>query len=562
MTATNKLLVIGIDGAPYDLIARWTALGELPNLARLIQRGCFGILNSTIPVHSPTAWTSFITGLNPGQHGVFDFVRREPGSYELRVVRADQIPGASLWRLIGEQGYKVGVMNVPMTYPPEPVNGFLLSGLGTPDFAGYAFPPELKRELDAQGYRVNNNFFFVHDRQDEWLADVMAMTDMSGRTAVQLMGDRPWDFFMVVFRNSDEICHFFWHHMDETHPRYDPHAPANYKRAILDLYRRIDHWVGELVAAAGKQANVVVMSDHGAGPLYRDVFLNEWLWRQGWLALKEQPASRQRWMELARRAGITRANISDRLTRLNLHRAEVLIKRALGERIRVLPRDERLEFHEAIDWSQTKAYSFGYYGQIFINLKGREPQGIVEPGTGYEAVREAIAQQLLTLVDPADGRPVVDRVYRKEELYHGRYLDEAPDLLAIMRGLSYTTRKGYEFADERGMIFREPYTSETGSHRLEGIVAAAGPDIRCLPALTAHSIQDLTPTLLHLLHCPIPRYMDRRPILELLQPAFLEKYPLQYTETEISLRHDTAAGWDEADEAEITERLKKLGYLG
>lgn len=562
MSAANKLLVIGIDGAPYDLIARWTAEGQLPHLARLIERGQFGVLNSTIPVHSPTAWTTFTTGLNPGQHGIFDFVRREPGSYELRVVRADQIPGASLWRLLSDNGRQVGVINVPITYPPEPVNGFLISGLGTPDFADYAYPPSLKQELDAQGYRVNNKFFFVADRQDEWLADVMAMTDMSGRTALQLMAERPWDFFMVVFRNSDEICHFYWHHMDKSHPKHDPQAPARYQTAILDLYRRVDHWVGELVAAAGAQTNVVVMSDHGAGPLYRDVFLNEWLWQQGWLTLKEQAAGRKRWMALTRKLGITRANISDTLTRLNLHRLEVLIKRALGDRIRVLPRDERLEFHEAIDWSRTKAYSFGYYGQIFINLKGREPQGIVEPGAEYEAVREAIAQTMLALVDPADGRPVVDRVYKKEELYHGDYLDEAPDLLAIMRGLSYTTRKGYEFAAERGVIFREPYTGETGSHRLEGILAAVGPDIKQAPHLAPHPIQDLTPTLLHLLHCPIPTYMDGEVIGELLAPGFLEQHPPRYIETELAQGGDTAADWDATAEAEVAERLKKLGYLG
>jgi predicted AlkP superfamily phosphohydrolase/phosphomutase len=309
------------------------------------------------------------------------------------------------------------------------------------------------------------------------------------------------------------------------------------------------------------------MSDHGAGPLYRDVFLNEWLWQQGWLALREETAGRKRWVELARNVGVTRANISGVLTRLNLRRLEVEIKRVLGERIRLLPRDERPEFHDAIDWSRTKAYSFGYYGQVFVNLKGREPQGIVEPGAEYVAVREAIAQQLAGLVDPADGRPVVDRVYRKEDLYHGRFLDDAPDLLAIMRGLAYTTRMGYEFAAQRGIIFRQPYTNETGSHRLEGIVAAAGPDIQpstTLPpaALPPHSILDLTPTLLHLLHCPIPTYMDGRPMTALLRPDFLRQYPPRYQEAVLAERVEQAAAWDEAAEAEVTERLKKLGYLG
>ncbi|HSH05338.1 MAG TPA: alkaline phosphatase family protein [Anaerolineae bacterium] len=556
----NKTMVIGLDGAPYPLVKKWAAEGYLPHIAKLIERGSFGVLNSTIPVHSPTAWASFITGLNPGKHGVFDFVRREEGGYQLRVVRANQIPGASLWRLLGEKGRKVGVMNVPMTYPPEPVNGFLLSGLGTPDYVTYSFPEEMTEKLNAEGYRVNKKFFFVPERQDEWLDDIEEMTDIRGEAAVRLYQEHDTDFFMVVFRNSDEICHFYWHHMDESHPKHDPAAPARYKTAIRDLYARIDKWVGELVAVAGEETNIVLMSDHGAGPLYQDVFLNEWLWEKGWLKLKEQSTGRKGWVELVRRLGLTRKNISDTLTRLNMHWVEVMIKRALGDRIHVLPRDERPEFLDAIDWEQTKAYSFGYYGQIFINLQGREPEGIVSLAE-YGRLRAEIAAALAELVDPADGKKVVDKVYTREELYHGGELGKAPDLLAIMRGLSYITRKGYEFAPERGLLFREPYTTETGSHRLEGIVIGAGPDIG-QGDLAAKEIQDLAPTLLHLMGCPVPKYMDGKVITEMLagEAAVRE---VVWEERPLTARADEDDDdWDDEAEAEVTERLKQLGYLG
>jgi predicted AlkP superfamily phosphohydrolase/phosphomutase len=558
----NKLLVIGLDGAPFELIQKWSREGHLPNLAKLIERGGFGVLNSTIPVHSPTAWASFITGLNPGQHGVFDFVQREAGGYQLRVVRADQIPGKSLWRLLSENGRSVGVMNVPMTYPPEAINGFLLSGLGTPDFSTYSYPPEMTAQLNAQGYRVNKKFFFDPERQDEWLKDIHDITEIRGETAVSLMLEKPWDFFMVVFRNSDEICHFYWHHMDESHPLYDSYAPANYKTAIRDLYQHIDKWVGEIVSAAGDRTNVIVMSDHGAGPLYKDVFLNEWLIEKGWLKLKEISSGQGGWTQLTRRLGLTRANISDTLTRLDLHRVEVLVKRILGDRINVLPRDERPEFINAIDWTQTQAYSFGYYGQVFVNLKGREPEGIVEPGIEYESLRDEIAKQLLEIIEPADGCRVVDRVYKKEELYHGNFLTSAPDLLAIMRDLTYITRKGYEFAEQRGILFREPYTKETGSHRREGILIGAGPDIVAGQKLTDHDIQDLTPTLLHLQNCAFPNYMDGNVITELLSAEFGDQHPIQTYEAEIEQRVGMLDSWNEENEAEITERLKKLGYLG
>ena len=558
----NKLLVVGMDGAPFELIEEWTQSGDLPHLARLIKRGAFGVLNSTMPVHSPTAWSTFLTGLNPGEHGVFDFVRREANSYELKVLRADQIAGSSIWRLLSEKGRKVGVMNVPMTYPPEPVNGFLLSGLGTPDYAPYAYPPELGEALDEQGYRVNKKFFFKPDRQDEWLDDIHEITDIRGQTAVRLMQEQPWDFFMVVFRNSDEICHFYWHHMDETHPEHDPAAPARYRNAILALYQHIDRWIGELVAAAGPDTNIVVMSDHGAGPLYKDVFLNEWLIERGWLKLKPAPATQESWFRLVRRLGLTRENISDTLTRLDMHRVEVLIKRVLGDRIRVLPRDERPEFFNAVDWSATQAYSFGYYGQIFVNLRGREADGIVEPGEAYESLRHTISQELSELVDPADGRPVVDKVYSKEDLYSGAFMDAAPDLLTVMRDFSYMTRKGYEFAAQRGEIFRAPYTRETGSHRLQGILIGAGPDLTSQLELAESQMADLAPTLLYLQQCPIPVYMKGRLIQELVRPERLQECEPQYEERAITRRDDMPAGWDDAAEAEITDRLKKLGYLG
>jgi len=557
----HKLLVIGMDGAPFPLIKQWCEEGYLPNLAKLINEGSFGILDSTIPVHSPTAWSSFITGLNPGKHGVFDFVRRDPDSYQLHVVRADQIPGASIWKLMSESGRSVGVMNVPMTYPPEEVNGFLLSGLGTPDYTVYSFPSEMTEELNLQGYRVNKKFFFTPDRQDEWLDDIHAITKKRGETAVRLMKENPWDFFMVVFRNSDEICHFYWHHMDESHPEHDVSAPSRYKHAIRDLYQHIDRRIGEVVAAAGENTNIIIMSDHGAGPLYKDVFLNEWLIQQGWLTLKQMPVNRYKWSELIRKLGLTRAKISGILTRLNLHRVEVEIKKILGDRIYILPRDERPEFINAIDWGKTKAYSFGYYGQVFINLKGREPAGIVESGEEYELLRDEIARRMQTIVDPEDNLPVVDRVYKKEELYNGRFLEDAPDLLAIMRDLTYITRKGYEFAAQRGVLFKKPYTAETGSHRLEGILIAAGPDIVKQESLVTKDIQDLAPTLLYLQQCPIPNYMDGRLVSEIITPKFKEQNLIRYVERPLDFR-DNLGHWDDDKEAEVVERLKKLGYLG
>lgn len=557
----HKLLVIGLDGAPYPLIEQWTRSGHLPNLARLIQRGSFAPLLSTIPVHSPTAWSSFITGTNPGKHGVFDFVKREANSYQLRVVRSHQIAGSSLWQLLSQNGRKIGLLNVPMTYPPQSVNGFWVSGLGTPSYVPYTFPPELTERLNQQGYRVNKEKFYQPGHEEEWLADIYDTSQRRTAATIALMKEQEWDFFMMVFRNTDEICHFFWRYMDETHPLYEPDAPMHYKNAIRDYYQQVDSWVGEIVATAPADSNIVVMSDHGAGPLYKDVFLNEWLWQQGWLTMKEESASQRRSWHLARRLGLTRANISDLLTKLHLHRLEVWIKQLLGDRILVLPRDERPEFMTAIDWERTKAYSFGYYGQIFINMQGREPAGTVAPDD-YLSFRQEIADQLRLLMDPEDGKPVVDQIYFKEQLYHGEQMMVAPDILCIMRGLTYITRKGYEFSQQRGVLFRPPYTFESGSHRPEGILIGAGPDIVCGGALGQPQIFDLTPVLLQLLDCEVPASMDGKPIPNFLTPEFLDSHPIQASQanTPIAEPHQLEQ-WDEAAEAEIQNRLRSLGYL-
>lgn len=552
----NKMLVIGLDGAPHPLIEQWAAEGHLPHIAALIERGSLSVLNSTVPPHSPPAWSSFITGVNPGQHGVLDFVGRRQDSYDLNVVRADSINGTSLWRLLSDANRHVGVMNVPMTYPPEAVNGYLVTGLGTPDYVAYTYPPELTTTLNAQGYRVNKQFFYEPGRDDEWLQDMHAISDIQGDAAVQLLKEDQPDFFMIVFRSSDEICHFFWRHMDETHPRHDPAAPAHFKTAILDLYKRLDYWVGKLAATVGKETNILIMSDHGAGPLYYDVFLNDWLWQQGWLTLKETSKTHA----VARRLGITRQRISDTLTRLHLHRVEVGIKRLLGNRIHVLPRDERPEFFSAVDWSKTQAYSFGYYGQIFINLQGREPHGIV-PRAQYEATRRQIADQLTALRDPRDGLPVVDTIYFREDLYHGDRLDQTPDIICVMRNHTYMTRKGYEFAEERGVLFREPYTDESGSHRPEGILVAAGPDFEAGKAAPAADIVDLTPTVLYLQNCAIPSHFDGEVIRPILHTDRLSTHPPTFADTPHLVRdqHDTA--WSQESEDEVMERLRKLGYL-
>jgi len=553
----GRVLVIGLDGATWTLLRPWADAGLLPNVARLMHEGTYGVLNSVLPALSPSAWASFMTGTNPGQHGIYDFWKREPDSYHLRLVRADWIDRPSLWRLLSESGRRVGVVNVPMTYPPEEVEGFLVSGLGTPDFRPFAHPVSLFEGLRQRGYRVNKQRIYRPGQESAFLAEVQAMTDLQAGTALELMASQAWDLFMFVFRDTDEMAHFFWRFFDETHPAYDAGAAQQWGDALLEYYGLVDEWVGRMVAQAGPEATVFLISDHGAGPLYKDVFLNVWLERAGFLS-RRLPARSRRWM---RRLGFTREAVSRWLRRGGLGRWETWLKDRLGEKISLFPRSGRVDLQDAVDWSRTKAYSFGYHGQVFLNVRGREPQGIVEPGAQYEQVRDELIEALLAWRDPQDGQPVVTKLVRREEIYHGPRLEEAPDLVLVMRNFAYITRQGYEFGYGGGAVFSPPTTHESGSHRLEGVVVASGPGVRNLGEIEAVSIMDLAPTILYLLGERIPRWMDGRLLREWIAPDRLVGAPPRWSDVPYKGRQrDTS--WTDEDEQEVVARLRGLGYLG
>ncbi len=556
----SKVLVIGLDGGTLDLVVSWANQGKLPVLASLMESGKFAPLRSVIPVLSSAAWASFMTGMNPGKHGLIDFVRREKNSYRLHLLNRTHMRGASLWQMLSEQGHKVGVLNVPMTYPPEDVNGFIVSGLGTPDFKPFTFPQELGDELLRRGYIVNKRVVFKPGNEDAFIREAHQIADQTTDTALWLMREKEWDFFMLVYRDTDEMPHFFWRHMDSNHPAHDPSTDHRYKDAILDYYQNLDTAIGKLVDAAGPDTTTLILSDHGMGPLYKDVLLNEWLRQNGYLETISSQAQLHGSSRILASLGLTRTNISSTLRRTGLGSLENRIKDLLGDRIEILPRTPRADFPDAINWTRTRAYSFGYHGQIYINLAGREPQGIVAPGEEYDQLCQQIKSGLQALVDPADGAPVVDAIYNREEIFTGPCEEYAPDLTVVMRDLSYITRKGYEFGNQAGQVFSAPQTGESGSHRYLGMLIMAGAQIAKGSTPSSDPVlYDLAPTILHLLGSPVHSEMDGR----VLEEWITTKYPVK-TGKYLCMEENqapTGQSFSEEDEKEMIERLKGLGYL-
>jgi predicted AlkP superfamily phosphohydrolase/phosphomutase len=553
----HRVLVIGLDGATLDLIEPWATAGYLPNFARLLGEGSSGTLMSTIPPVSPAAWSSFMTGKNPGKHGVFDFTVRDLSSYGVKVALRPAEP--TVWGLLSAQGKRVCVVNVPQCYPPEPVNGYMVTGLGTPSQRVFTYPEELTPRLRQDGYPLAISAMLQRDGPAAFEASVYQAADHVAGTALRLMGELDWDFAMVVLRLTDEIPHYFWHWMDQSHPAY---APSDVLRseAVLRCYQKADELVGTLIAeAVDGRTTCFIMSDHGFGPLYKDVYLNEWLRQRGFLTLRKRPSSGAAWRSLLRRVGLSRTQVGHVLARLGLNGLRGVLRDGLGKWAQVFPQDSQPRVEDLVDWGRTRAYGIGYIGQIYVNLIGRDPEGIVTPGAEYERLLDELVEQLHEMVDPEDGQPVVSQVYRKQDIYDGDYVNRAPDLVVLMRNLRYITRQSYEFA-RRHLVFAEPPTGETGGHRREGLLLAYGdrtaPGVRFDQA----EIVDLAPTILHLMGCPVPEDMDGRLLSQILDPHFMAAHPLQVQSTSGERRRGAGELTPE-EEQDLLEHLRNLGYV-
>jgi predicted AlkP superfamily phosphohydrolase/phosphomutase len=545
----NRLLVIGLDGATLDLIRPWAAQGHLPNLAKLIAEGTHGPLESTLPPVTSPAWPSFVTGKNPGRHGVFDFIRPRGGHFDM--VNASQIDGRMIWEYLSDAGLTCGVLNIPITYPPRKVNGYLVPGLLSPDQGKTTYPPDFLKPYEAElgPYRLTPRVSYKVGNETEFIADIADLIETQARYALRLMRDHPTDFTMVHFLATDIGQHALWKHQDATHPAHNPAQAERFGVAIRDIYARLDAVIGQMVDLV-PDATVIVMSDHGFGPLHRIVNLNMLFLDAGLLALKRTAWVRFRAWAFKR--GLTPAAVWKIIERLGLQNIVWRVsKRARNEAV-----NKFLGFDD-VDWSRTLAYSMGHVGQVYVNLKGREPQGIVEP-SDYVSVRERIIAVIESLGDPRgassrEGSTIrIDRIIPREQAAHGPYLDRAPDLHVMMDG--YRTIAFPLFATD-GKIVTRQIRGDSGCHRLEGVFVASGPGI-VHGEIAGARIIDLAPTILHLMNVPVPDDMDGH----VLTQALATQRPV---ETQAAAPASHAQEDLTAEEAaEVEERLRALGYLG
>jgi predicted AlkP superfamily phosphohydrolase/phosphomutase len=559
----SKVFILGFDGATPELITAWAARGELPHFAHLLRHGAWGTLQSTIHPLTPQAWTSLLTGTNPGKHGVFDFSQREPDSYRFGLANSRSRRSAPIWNIIGPAGRSTGVVNVPLTYPPEPLPGFMISGMHSPSLEKAVFPKGILTFLQQEvpDYRIDVMSHWYRS-YDTFLEHVREMGEARLRAVTRLHAREQPDCMIAVFVGIDRLQHALWGQMD--HPAH-PGARAawKYAHAVLDAYRQADRFLGRIQELLDDQTVLIVISDHGFGNLDKDVYLNRFLLDEGFLRfddrallrsprdiplLFDDPAPEYPW--LARHPRLAR-RLPFRLARPALARA-----------VRKGWFCQELRSFERIDWKHSEAYSAGLFGNIYLNLKGREPQGIVEPGDEARRVRQRIKQRLLRLRDPDDGFRLVDRVFEAEELYAGAELSRAPDLIVVMRDWSCITRGGAEFAGNR--LVSPPRLDHTGNHRLHGICGIAGAPVRAGARLRGARIIDILPTALALLDVHIPPEIDGRCLSEAfhppLQPTIAPPVPKEKKQPLIG-RPPEDEPYSTEEQQAVEQRLRDLGYL-
>lgn len=554
-TGEQKVLIIGLDGGTLDLILPWVKEGHLPALGQLIEEGISGPLQSSFPPLTGPAWSSFMTGKSPGHHGVMEFFFRKTGTYQQVLNNRQNIDGRSLWRILSDSNCEVGIMGVPLTYPPEQVNGFLISGLLTPpDRRDFTHPRELLIELEENvgEYRLRHDETYRRSNPQPFLEEQYSILKNNTDTALYLIENKPWDLFMVHILGTDRIQHEFWHVIDPSHPQHDPRERQRLGNVILEFFKEVDSSLKRILDICG-EANVIVMSDHGFGPVHKFIDFNVWLLQKGYLHLNRDINTRLRYLLF--RLGFNYAVLGN-----------LILKLGLGKQAKEMGRARREELQrrfflslDDVDWKRSKVYSMGNFGQLYINLMGREPQGLVSPGAEYEELLQELQQKLMDLVDPDDGTPVIERIIRREEVYEGPHAEHAPDLMFFTRNMEYKAMGLSDFSSSK--VF-EPIYGTTGHHRMNGLLICHKPGVfmKGKEILDAR-IQDLVPTILYLMDQAIPRDMDGEVLLNLFTPEFRDAHKVKYTDDDGYHRDSESNDLSQQEEAELMTILRDLGYV-
>jgi predicted AlkP superfamily phosphohydrolase/phosphomutase len=461
----NKVLVIGLDCAEPSLVfEKWR--DELPTLRYLMDNGAYGRLTSSIPCITVPAWSSMLSSKDPGVLGIYGFRNRADYSYNhLTIANGSAVKEKRVWDYLSDAGKRSVVVGVPQTYPVKPLHGYLVCDFLLPSTQKqYTYPNELRYEisqiLDGQDYDVDVRNFRIDDKEN-LAQQIYDMTEKRFKVLNHLIREKPWDFFIFVEIGVDRMQHGFWKYHDPGHHR---HEPGNkFQDAIKKYYQYIDGQIAGLLEAIDDNTIVFVVSDHGAKRMDGGFCLNQWLYEEGYLVLKED-----------------------------------------------LPADGITPFEKLpVDWEKTTAWGDGgYYGRLWLNVEGREPQGIV-PKARYEPVRTEFKEKLEALVDHT-GKPLKTICYKPEEIYR-EVRNISSDLLIYFGNLHW--RSVGSLGHPRIYTFENDTGPDDANHAQEGLFIYYHPKHRLNgKQLKGLQIMDIAPTILQSMGQTIPDDLQGRVI--------------------------------------------------
>ncbi|MGI8969038.1 MAG: alkaline phosphatase family protein [Chloroflexota bacterium] len=541
----RKVHVIGFDGATWRFLRPLIEQGEAPNFERLTREGTSGELTSVVPFQSAAAWVTFMTGKNSGKHGVYMFQDYDANSYSYvgRTANSRYFSGQTIFDVVGELGGTVAAVRVPMTYPAWPVKGIMVSGFPTPgDTPESFFPRELQERVGSAGHTDESDFRLLSTEEQVKSLD-QQMQRMSGLVSSLLDGDH--DLFMVVHRVPDPVHHFFLKFVDERTPAYSPDEAQRWGDLVNRFYRKMDTALGETLDRLGPDDTVFVLSDHGGAITPpRQLNLNVWLAQHGLLTPKEQAKSAKEQI-YALNQRILPAKLRSALRR----RAPKGVQGGLKSMWRGL---------QQIDFDHTQAYNFPMkcppLTGIVINVAGRQPKGVVPPAE-YEALRDRLMRDVQALRDPKTGEAVVRRVFRREDLYHGEFVDRAPDIIVWCHDMY-----------KEGPLASGPLVGEVpydelqqvpGAHDEKGILLVMGPGIAAGKQIEGASLMDVPPTILHAMELPVPSDMDGRVLTDVFAGEARE---IESVDLDLARQSESNYLSDD-EEQQIKDKLKGWGYL-
>lgn len=548
----RKALVIGMDGADWQIVDPLLEQGELPNLARLLKGGVRAPLRTIVPAITFAAWPSLITGKNPGWHGIYSYWAVDPSRYdtEKALISSRPIVGRTIFDHLGSLGLRVCAYQVPMTYPAWRINGDMVAGFPTPDMGkAYCCPPELAEWVPSplpshiHGERIRPAM--ASRNPGEYLERLTQSME-------RFLAEDAHDFYMVVENVTDFASHIFWRLHDPTFPTYDRELARQLGDPLTECYRLVDGAVGRLLERTADDWVIVVVSDHGSCRAPTKWFHpNAWLLGQG--LLRAGGGGRAR----AARAGLrlVRRVVSAATVRARLVR---FLPRRLARRF-----ERARSLSQAVDWTATRAYCVRLEprtGGIMINLRGRQPNGLVEPGAEYEQLCAQLSAGLRELRDSKTGQPLVTEVWRRDELYQGPFAEQAPDII-------YYTAPDYRCGDRLDRLVDEQNRRllkvVSGHHTRDGILALRSPGIfRQGAALEGANILDVVPTLYHAMGLAVPEDAEGTVLLEAFEPAYLAEHPVR---TQGALAGGSISGeagfGSEQEEEGVRLSLRALGYV-